>query len=69
MRGFKLSGLSNNHCLVCFSNTDNSVFRASQFFTQGNLQSEKITTLTVEEEEEFYIKMRITELSTTNVVF
>ena len=25
MRGIKLSGLSNNHCLVSFSNTDNSI--------------------------------------------
>ena len=25
MCGIKLSGLSNNHCLVCFSNTDNSM--------------------------------------------
>ena len=25
MLGFKLSGLSNNHCLVSFSNTDNYI--------------------------------------------
>ena len=25
MRGIKLSGLSNNHCLVSFSNTDNYI--------------------------------------------